>query len=150
LLVAWGADDKTIPPRHHHDLAERVPHAVTVEIADAGHYPHETAPKQLLSALQTFLAATQPFRYVEDRWVQLITQPHPVDAGTPAAQPPAAHSTSSEALVSLARATRRRLSAVDAGPTPPGFVDRGGDQQEHGQVRGPNLMSAPAVERPSV
>lgn len=86
LLVAWGADDKTIPPRHHHDLAERVPHAVTVEIADAGHYPHETAPKQLLSALQTFLAATQLFRYVEDRWVQLITQPHPVDAGTPAAQ----------------------------------------------------------------
>ena len=86
VLVAWGADDKTIPPRHHHDLAERVPHAVTVEIADAGHYPHETAPKQLLSALQTFLAATQPFRYVEDRWVQLITQPHPVDAGTPAAQ----------------------------------------------------------------
>ena len=46
---------------------------------------------------------------------------------------------------SLARATRRRLSAVDAGHTPPGFVDRGGDQQEHGQVRGPNLMSAPAL-----
>lgn len=38
------------------------------------------------AALQTFLAATQAFRYVEDRWVQLITQPHPVDAGTPAAQ----------------------------------------------------------------
>ena len=46
---------------------------------------------------------------------------------------------------SLARATRRRLRAVDAGHTPPGFVDRGGDQQEHGQVRGPNLMSAPAL-----
>ena len=46
---------------------------------------------------------------------------------------------------SLARATRRRLSAVDAGHTPPGFVDRGGDQQEDGQVRGPNLMSAPAL-----
>ena len=50
-----------------------MPHAVTVEIADAGHYPHETAPAQLLSALQTFLAATQPFRYVEDRFVQLLT-----------------------------------------------------------------------------
>jgi pimeloyl-ACP methyl ester carboxylesterase len=73
LLVAWGANDKTIPPQHHRALAERVPHAVTVEIADAGHYPHETAPAQLLSALQTFLAATQPFRYVEDRFVQLLT-----------------------------------------------------------------------------
>ena len=46
---------------------------------------------------------------------------------------------------SLARATRRRLSAVDAGHTPPGFVDRGGDQQEDGRVCGPNLMSAPAL-----
>jgi pimeloyl-ACP methyl ester carboxylesterase len=73
LLIAWGANDKTIPPQHHHALAERVPHAVTVEIADAGHYPHETAPTQVLSALQTFLAATQPFRYVEDRFVQLLT-----------------------------------------------------------------------------
>jgi pimeloyl-ACP methyl ester carboxylesterase len=75
LLVAWGANDKTIPPRHHHALAKRIPHAVTVEIADAGHYPHETAPAQLLSAMQTFLSATQPFRYSEDRWVQLLTQP---------------------------------------------------------------------------
>jgi pimeloyl-ACP methyl ester carboxylesterase len=84
LLVAWGANDKTIPPQHHHALAERVPHAVTVEIPDAGHYPHETAPTQVLSALQTFLAATQPFRYVEDRFVQLLTSADPVEAGHPA------------------------------------------------------------------
>jgi len=75
LLVAWGADDKAIPPRHHHALAERVRRAVTVEIAGAGHYPHETAPAQLLSAMQTFMAATQPFRYSDDRWRWLLTQP---------------------------------------------------------------------------
>jgi pimeloyl-ACP methyl ester carboxylesterase len=86
LLVAWGANDKTIPPRHHHALAERIPHAVTVEIADAGHYPHETAPTQLLSALQTFLAATQPFRYIEDRFVQLLSSADPVKARHPAAR----------------------------------------------------------------
>lgn len=86
LLVAWGADDKTIPPRHHHALAEQVPHAVTVEIADAGHYPHETAPAQLLSAMETFLSATQPFRYREGRWAQqLLTQPTRL---TPACGPP--------------------------------------------------------------
>lgn len=84
LLVAWGANDKTIPPQHHHALAERVPHAVTVEIADAGHYPHETAPAQLLSALQTFLAATQPFRYVEDRFVRLLTSADSVEGSHPA------------------------------------------------------------------
>lgn len=91
LLVAWGANDKTIPPQHHHALAERVPHAVTVEIADAGHYPHETAPTQLLSALQTFLAATQPFRYIEDRFVRLLTSADPVEARRAAAGPVPGH-----------------------------------------------------------
>ncbi|MDT5059344.1 MAG: hypothetical protein QOF66_7710, partial [Mycobacterium sp.] len=91
LLVAWGANDKTIPPRHHHALAERVPHAVTVEIAEAGHYPHETAPTQLLLALQTFLAATQPFRYVEDRFVRLLSSADPVEARRAAAGPVKGH-----------------------------------------------------------
>jgi pimeloyl-ACP methyl ester carboxylesterase len=91
LLVAWGANDKTIPPRHHHALAERVPHAVTVEIAEAGHYPHETAPTQVLSALQTFLAATQPFRYVEDRFVRLLSSADPVEARRAAAGPVPGH-----------------------------------------------------------
>jgi pimeloyl-ACP methyl ester carboxylesterase len=76
VLVAWGADDTTIPPRHHHALAERVPHAVMVEIAGAGHYPHETAADRLLSAIEGFLATTRPFRYSEERWVELLTQPH--------------------------------------------------------------------------
>jgi pimeloyl-ACP methyl ester carboxylesterase len=92
LLVAWGAHDKTIPPRHHRALAEQVPHAVTVEIADAGHYPHETAPAQLLSAMQTFLSATQPFRYRQGRWVQqLLNQPTrsaPASGAADQPQPP--------------------------------------------------------------
>jgi pimeloyl-ACP methyl ester carboxylesterase len=99
LLVAWGAEDKTIPPRHHHALAERVPHAVTVEIADAGHYPHETAPTQVLSALQTFLAATQPFRYIEDRFVQLLTRAAPVECCPPAARSAPGHPSSPDHLV---------------------------------------------------
>jgi pimeloyl-ACP methyl ester carboxylesterase len=99
LLVAWGANDKTIPPQHHHALAERVPHAVTVEIADAGHYPHETAPAQLLSALQTFLAATQPFRYIEERFVQLLAYADPAEGCHPAARSVSGHASSSDELV---------------------------------------------------
>jgi pimeloyl-ACP methyl ester carboxylesterase len=83
VLVAWGAHDTTIPPRHHHALADRVPHAVMVEIADAGHYPHETAPAHLLSSIEGFLATTSPFRYSEERWVQLLTQPHDDDMADP-------------------------------------------------------------------
>jgi pimeloyl-ACP methyl ester carboxylesterase len=99
LLIAWGANDKTIPPQHHHALAARVAHAVTVEIADAGHYPHETAPTQLLSALQTFLAATQPFRYIEDRFVQLLSCADPVETRHPAARAVPGHASSSDHLV---------------------------------------------------
>lgn len=96
LLVAWGANDKIIPPRHHHALAERVPHAVMVEIPDAGHYPHETAPAQLLSTMETFLATTRPFRYTDDRWLQLLTQPHAVDTGMRTTQRVAGHASSPE------------------------------------------------------
>ena len=74
VLVAWGADDTTIPPRHHLALAKRVPHAVMVEITGAGHYPHETASGQVLPAMEAFLRSTQPFRYCETRWVEQLTQ----------------------------------------------------------------------------
>ncbi|HEX5253185.1 MAG TPA: alpha/beta fold hydrolase [Mycobacterium sp.] len=88
LLVAWGINDKTVAPHHHHAFAQRVPHAVTAQIPDAGHYPHETASAQLLSAIQTFLAATQPFRYIESRWVQLLSSAEPVKTRHAAAAPP--------------------------------------------------------------
>ena len=63
VLLAWGANDQTIPPQHQHAFARRLPTAHLAEIADAGHFPHETAPQRLLPPLQTFLASTQPFRY---------------------------------------------------------------------------------------
>jgi pimeloyl-ACP methyl ester carboxylesterase len=73
LLVAWGAQDRTIPPHHHRELARRLPSAWTAEIPDAGHYPQETAPGQLLPPLEEFLARTAPFHYNERRWRSLLT-----------------------------------------------------------------------------
>ncbi len=72
VLIAWGAQDKTIPPRHHHAFADQVPHATTLEIPAAGHYPQETAAQQLAPALTEFLATTTPFHYTETRWRQLL------------------------------------------------------------------------------
>ena len=46
-----------------------------VEIPDAGHYLHETAPDQLLAAMEAFLANTTPFQYSEARWTDLLTAP---------------------------------------------------------------------------
>ena len=63
VLLAWGSDDRTIPPSQHSDLARTLPAAHVVEIPGAGHYPQETAADQLLPPLERFLAATDPFVY---------------------------------------------------------------------------------------
>ena len=72
VLVAWGTEDKTIPPHHHQAIAGQIPDPRTVEIAGAGHYPHETAPEQLLPPLHDFLQTTAPFHYNEARWRELL------------------------------------------------------------------------------
>jgi pimeloyl-ACP methyl ester carboxylesterase len=75
VMIAWGSNDKTIPPHHHRALARQLPEPHLVEIANAGHYPHETAPEALTSAILAFLASTTPFTYDETRWRELLTQP---------------------------------------------------------------------------
>jgi hypothetical protein len=89
VLVAWGAKDTTIPPHHHRSFGERVPHAVLVEIPDAGHYLHETAPAKLLAAMEAFLATTAPFQYSEARWTDLLTAAQPQNASAGETQMPA-------------------------------------------------------------
>jgi hypothetical protein len=46
---------------------------VTVEIAGAGHHPHETNSAQLLPPIQTFLSSTTPFEYSEASWDDRLT-----------------------------------------------------------------------------
>lgn len=74
VLLAWGSADSTIPPEHHRSFAARVPEAMTVEIAGAGHYPHETHSDELLEPMQRFLTSTVPFQYSEKSWVDRLTQ----------------------------------------------------------------------------
>ncbi|MFI5889846.1 alpha/beta fold hydrolase [Actinoplanes sp. NPDC051513] len=73
VLLAWGSNDKTIPPSHHRAVADLLTEPHLVEIDGAGHYPHETAPDRLLAALHYFLEATAPFRYTETSWRRLLT-----------------------------------------------------------------------------
>ena len=67
VLLAWGAEDRTIPPHHHRAFAAGLTTPHLVEIDGAGHYPHETAPGKLLPGLRRFLSTTQPFRHAETR-----------------------------------------------------------------------------------
>jgi pimeloyl-ACP methyl ester carboxylesterase len=77
VLLAWGTDDRTIPPHHQLAVAERLPALHTAEITDAGHFPHESAPDRLLPPLLAFLAATPPFRYTEAGWRHLLIPARP-------------------------------------------------------------------------
>jgi pimeloyl-ACP methyl ester carboxylesterase len=72
VMIAWGEHDQTIPPSHHRAFAEQVPTATISEIADAGHFPHETAAERLLPPLLDFLATSPPFDYSDDRWRRLL------------------------------------------------------------------------------
>jgi pimeloyl-ACP methyl ester carboxylesterase len=76
VLIAWGSDDRTIPPHHHRAIGGReLADPRFVEVAGAGHHPHETHPAAHLSAIHQFLRSTAPFRYAETRWRTLLTTP---------------------------------------------------------------------------
>ncbi|MFI7586510.1 alpha/beta fold hydrolase [Spongisporangium articulatum] len=76
VMIAWGANDQTIPPDHHRAFAQLVPTATVAEIPDAGHFLHETAADRLLPPLLDFLATEPPFEYSEERWRRLLTGDH--------------------------------------------------------------------------
>lgn len=79
-LIAWGADDKAIPPEHHPRVAQRLPNALTLEIANAGHYPQESSPVPLAKAMVSFLTTTAPHAYDEGRWRSRVVMSATADA----------------------------------------------------------------------
>ncbi len=54
-LVVWGMKDPAFPPRLLARWREALPQAEVVEIAGAGHWPHEEEPDRVIAALQHFL-----------------------------------------------------------------------------------------------
>lgn len=58
LLLVWGGDDRTIPPRHFRELVRKLPAITHLEIPHAGHFPHESEPEAVLSAIEGFLVET--------------------------------------------------------------------------------------------
>jgi len=54
-LIVWGMKDSAFKPHLVSRWREALPHARVVEIAGAGHWPHEEAPDQVVAALRQFL-----------------------------------------------------------------------------------------------
>ena len=54
-LVLWGIKDSAFPPYLLDRWRQGLPHAEVVEIAGAGHWPHEEEPELVVTALKRFL-----------------------------------------------------------------------------------------------
>jgi pimeloyl-ACP methyl ester carboxylesterase len=56
-LMVWATDDKLFPNRHAHQLADLIPDAKVVEIADSYAFVSEDQPERTAEAIGEFLAA---------------------------------------------------------------------------------------------
>jgi pimeloyl-ACP methyl ester carboxylesterase len=54
-LVLWGDDDRILPPADGERLANDLPNAQIIWIAEAGHVPHIERPAEVATAILTFL-----------------------------------------------------------------------------------------------
>lgn len=56
-LIVWGVKDTAFRPHLLARWRRAAPHATVVELADAGHWPHEEAPDAVIAALTPFVTA---------------------------------------------------------------------------------------------
>jgi pimeloyl-ACP methyl ester carboxylesterase len=56
VLIVWGVKDSAFPPHFLERWVNALPDAKVVRLPEAGHWPHEEAPVQVLTAIQDFLA----------------------------------------------------------------------------------------------
>jgi len=59
-LLVWGSDDRLVPSRQGHDLAEAIPDARLVVFEDTGHVPQLERPARFNALLEEFLAEYPP------------------------------------------------------------------------------------------
>jgi haloalkane dehalogenase len=55
-LVVWGMKDTAFRPKQLDRWRQTLPHASIVEVAGAGHWPHEEEPETVAAALRAFLS----------------------------------------------------------------------------------------------
>jgi haloalkane dehalogenase len=58
VLIVWGMRDSAFGPNQLARWKEALPEAKVVQLEHAGHWPHEEAPAEVLTALRAFLERT--------------------------------------------------------------------------------------------
>jgi pimeloyl-ACP methyl ester carboxylesterase len=71
-LIAWGDRDRTIPVAHGLAAHAAIPHSRFLTISDAAHFPHIEQPEAVAAALGEFIASTEPGRYDETVWQDVL------------------------------------------------------------------------------
>jgi haloalkane dehalogenase len=61
-LIVWGMKDTAFRPHLLERWRRALPHASVVELAVAGHWPHEEEPEAVIAALQPFLSEVRARR----------------------------------------------------------------------------------------
>ena len=56
VQLIWGLRDSAFPPYFLDRWQQALPHARTTRLADAGHWPHEEAPDEVIEALRATVA----------------------------------------------------------------------------------------------
>jgi pimeloyl-ACP methyl ester carboxylesterase len=68
LLIVWGARDPIIPVSHAEDAHEALPGSRLEVFDDVGHLPQLEAPARFVTALERFLAETEPAEFDREQW----------------------------------------------------------------------------------
>jgi haloalkane dehalogenase len=60
MLIIWGMKDSAFRPHQLEKWSDAFPQAQVVRLEQAGHWPHEEQPAEVLAAMRSFLAAGVP------------------------------------------------------------------------------------------
>src|SRR4051812_43839182 len=71
-LLVWGADDVIVPVEHAQLAHDAMPGSELQVFEGAGHFPFHTHPGEVLRALRTFLAGTDPAHWSAAEWRELL------------------------------------------------------------------------------
>jgi pimeloyl-ACP methyl ester carboxylesterase len=72
LLIVWGERDPIIPVGHGRRAHAAVPGSEMLEIAGAGHFPQLDDPAGFVTAVNRFIAGSEPWAYDPKRVRELM------------------------------------------------------------------------------
>lgn len=72
VLIIWGAHDRIIPAHHGEDAHRQIPASRLEVFENVGHLPQLEAPLRFTTALEDFLAETEPARFDRKQWHALM------------------------------------------------------------------------------